>query len=69
MQFLFLTQNKEGVVMLAMVLGTFQCWGILIIWIIVGHGFTVLVVGVQSCCLNIFSLAYHIPFFLPLSGK
>ena len=69
MQFLFLSQNKEGVVMLAMVQGTFQCWDILIIWIIVGQGFTVLVVGAERSCLNIFSLAYHIPCFLPLSGK
>ena len=36
----------------AMVLGNFQCQGILLIWLIVGQGATVLAVG--PSCLDIF---------------
>ena len=43
----------------------FQCWGGLLIWIIVGQGPTALVVGAEGGCLNIFSLDYH--FFSLLS--
>ena len=43
----------------------FQCWGVLLIWIIVGQGPTVLAVGAGGGCLDIFSLAYHFSFLSP----
>ena len=39
----------------------FQCWGVLLIWIIVEQGPIVLAVGAGGGCLDI--------FFLPLSGR
>ena len=53
-----------------MVLGNFQCWGVLLIWIIVGQGPTVPAVGAGGGCLDIFFS--HLSFsllFLPLSGR
>ena len=47
----------------AMVLGNFQCWGILLTWIIVGQRPIVLAVG--GGCLNICSLASHFSFHFP----
>ena len=49
----------------------FQCRGLLLIWIIVGQGPTVLVVCAGEGGLNIFSLSYHSisHFFLPLSVR
>ena len=38
----------------------FQCWGVLLIWIIVGQGPTALKVGEGGGCLDIFSLVYHL---------
>ena len=40
-----------------------QCWGVLLIWIIVGQGPTALAVGAGGGCLLFFSLIYHFPFF------
>ena len=45
----------------------FQCRGVLLIWIMVGQGPTVLAVGAGGGCLDIFSLVYQ--FFLPLFGR
>ena len=36
-------------------LGNFQCRGVLLIWIVVGQGPTVLAVGAGGSCLDIFS--------------
>ena len=36
---------------------------------IVGQGPFVLAVGAGGDCLDIFSLVFHFPFFLPLSGR
>ena len=43
----------------------FQCWGVLLIWIIVGQGPTALAVGAGGGCLDIFSLVYHFSFLSP----
>ena len=43
----------------------FQCWGIILIWIIVGQGPIVLAVGAGGGCLDIFSLIYHFSFLSP----
>ena len=42
----------------------FQCWGVLLIWIIVGQGPVALAVGAGGGCLDIFSLICP---FTPLS--
>ena len=42
----------------------FQCWGVLVIWIIVGQGPVALAVGAGGGCLDIFSLICP---FSPLS--
>ena len=42
-----------------------QCWGVLLIWIIVGQGPIVLAVGAGGGCLDIFSLIYHFSFLSP----
>ena len=42
-----------------------QCWGVLLIWIIVGQGPIVLAVGAGGGCLDIFSLDYLISFLYP----
>ena len=42
----------------------FQCRGVLLIWIIVGQGPIALAIGAGGGCLDIFSLIYHIYFFL-----
>ena len=44
----------------------FQCRGVLLIWIRVGQGPSVLAVGAGGGCLDIFSLVCHFSFFLPL---
>ena len=43
----------------------FQCWGVLLIWIIVGQGPIVLAVGAGGGCLDIFSLIYRFSFLSP----
>ena len=43
----------------------FQCWGVLLIWIIVGQGPIVLAVGAGGGCLDIFSLIYHFYLLSP----
>ena len=43
----------------------FQCRGVLLIWIIVGQGPTVLAVGAGGGCLAIFSPIYHFSFLSP----
>ena len=45
----------------------FQCWGVLIIWIIVGQGPTALIVGAGGGVVWIFFLSFIV--FLPLSGR
>ena len=40
---------------------TFSAWGAQLIWITVGQGLTVLIVGAGGGCSDIF-LAYHSPF-------
>ena len=51
--------------MVGTVLGIFQCLGVLLFWIIVGQGPTVLAVGAGSGCLDIFLLPMI--FFFPFS--
>ena len=46
----------------SMVLVTFQCRGVLLIWIRVGQGPTALAVGAGGGRLDIFSLVYHFSF-------
>ena len=48
-----------------MVLGKLPEPGVLLIWIIVGQGLTVLAVDAGGGCLDIFSLAYHFSFQSP----
>ena len=43
----------------------FQCWGVLLIWIIVGQGPIVLALGAGGGCLDIFSLIYHFSSLSP----
>ena len=43
----------------------FQCWGVLLIWIIVGQGRIALAIGAGGGCLDIFSLIYHFSFLSP----
>ena len=43
----------------------FQCRGVLLIWIRVGQGLTVLAVGADGGCLDIFSLVYHFSILSP----
>ena len=43
----------------------FQCWGVLLIWIIVGQGPIVLAVGAGGGSLDIFSFIYHFSFLSP----
>ena len=52
-----------------MVMGKLSVPGVLLIWIRVGQGPSVLAVGAGGGCLDIFSLVYHFSFFLPLSGR
>ena len=40
----------------------FQCWGLLLIWIIVGLWPIAIAVGADGGCLDIFSLVYHFSF-------
>ena len=47
----------------------FQCWGVLLIWIIVGQGPIALAVGAGGGCLDIFLSSITSLFFLPLSGR
>ena len=46
-----------------------QCWGVLLIWIIVGQGPAALAVGASGGCLDIFFSSVISLFFLPLSGR
>ena len=46
----------------------FQCWGVLLIWIRVGQGPTVLAVGAGGGCLDILSLVYRFSFLSPSLG-
>ena len=43
----------------------FQCWGVLLLWMIVGQGPIVLAVGAGGGCLDIFSLVYLFSFPSP----
>ena len=43
----------------------YQCRGVLLIWVRVGQGPTVLAVGAGGGCLDIFSLVYHFSFLSP----
>ena len=43
----------------------FQCRGVLLIWIMVGQGPTVLAVGAGGGCLDIFSLVYQFSLLSP----
>ena len=47
----------------------FQCWGVLLIWIIVGQEPIVLAVGAGGVCLDIFSLINHFSFLSPSLWK
>ena len=47
----------------------FQCRGVLLIWIRVEQGPTVLAVGAGGGCLDIFFSSIVSLFFLPLSGR
>ena len=54
----------------AMVLGNFQCQHVLLIWIIVGQGPTVLAVGAGAVVWIFFHFSPITSlFFLPLSGR
>ena len=44
---------------------TFQCRGVLLIWIRVGQGHTALAVGAGGGCLDIFSHVYQFSFLSP----
>ena len=44
---------------------TFQCWGVLIMWKIVGHESTTLAVGAAKGCLDIFSPVYQFSLLYP----
>ena len=58
-------QHSEGLGR-AMVLGSFQCWGVLLLWHIVGQGPAVLAAGARHVgCFFIFSshLSY-LPFLM-----
>ena len=46
----------------------FQCWGVLLIWMIVGQGPSALAVGAGGGCLDIFSLVYHFSLLSPSLG-
>ena len=48
-----------------MVLGKLPVLGLLLIWIIVGQGPTVLAVGAGGGYLDIFSFVYHFSFLSP----
>ena len=52
-----------------MVLGNFQCRGVLLIWIRAGQGLAALAVGVGGVCLDIFLSSIISLFFLSLSGR
>ena len=45
----------------------FQCRGVLLIWIRIGQGSSLLAGGAGGVCLDIFSLVYLFSFFLPPS--
>ena len=48
----------------------FQCWGVLLIWIKLGQGPSVLAVGAGGGLFgHFFSFVYRFLFFLPLSGR
>ena len=47
----------------------FQCWGVLLIWIIVGQGPVALAVGAGGGCLDIFLSSVLSLLFLPLFGR
>ena len=47
----------------------FQCWGVLLIWIIVGQGPIVLAVDAGGGCLDIFLSSIISLLSLPLSGR
>ena len=47
----------------------FQYQGVLLIWIRVGQGPSVVALGASGGCLDIFSLVYHFSFLFPLSGR
>ena len=47
----------------------FQCRGVLLLWIIVGQGPTVLAVGAGGGCMDIFFSFIFSLFFLSLSGR
>ena len=47
----------------------FQCWGVLLVWIIVGQGPTALTVGAGGGCLAIFLSSIISLFVLPFSGR
>ena len=63
--FLFLYMHVWGWSGGAMVLGKLPMQGLLLIWIRVGQGPTVLVVGAGDGCLDIFSLVYHFSCLSP----
>ena len=47
----------------------FQCWGVLLIWIIVGQLPIVFAVGGVGVVWTFFLSSVTSPFFLPLSGR
>ena len=47
----------------------FQCWGVLLIWIIVGQRPVALAVGAGGGCLDIFLSSVLSLLFLPLFGR
>ena len=51
------------------VLGNFQRWGVLLIWMTVGQEPTALALGVGGGCLDIFLLSIISPCFFSLSGR
>ena len=50
-----------------MVLGNFQCQGVLLIWIIVGQGPAALAVGAGGACLKLFFSRLSFAFSVSLS--
>ena len=46
-----------------------QCWGVILIWIVIGQEPTVHAVGAVGGCLDIFLSSDMSLFFVPLSGR
>ena len=64
-EYTIVTHNLRGGRVLRWCWVNFQCWGVLLIWIIVGQGPTAPTVGAGGGCFDIFSLSYHFSLHSP----